>query len=446
METNMQITKLSVVNRQIADLKLDPKNPRRHSKHQVAQLAASIRAFGFNVPVLTDARLQVIAGHGRTLAAKELGMLEVPTIGLEHLSPEQVRAFQIADNRLTEISTWDDALLGEQLKELSLAQIDFDLEITGFDMGEIDLRIQALDEPIESDPEDELPADSGTVIAKLGDVWQLGHHRIVCGSALEEASFKTLMAGKQAGMAFTDPPFNVRIEGNVSGLGRVKHKDFAMASGEMSVEGFTAFLTTAFRKMAAHTAAGSIHFVCADWRHLEELLAAGRATYTELKNVCVWVKDNGGMGSLYRSQHELVFVFKHGAVSHHNNIQLGQYGRNRTNVWRYAGANSLSRSGKEGNLLALHPTVKPVALVADAILDCSARGDIVLDPFLGSGTTILAAERTGRAARGIELEPRYVDVAIRRWQTKTGESARQAITGKLFDELEAHAEIQVRRG
>jgi DNA modification methylase len=243
-----------------------------------------------------------------------------------------------------------------------------------------------------------------------------------------------LLADERAAMIFTDPPYNVPIAGNVSGLGATRHREFVMASGELDAAQFTAFLKRACALLARHSADGWLHFICMDWRHMAEVLAAGREVYTELKNLCVWAKDNGGMGSLYRGQHELVFVFKSGRGAHRNNVQLGQYGRNRGNVWRYPGANSFARTSDEGNLLALHPTVKPVALVADAILDCTARGDLVLDAFLGSGTTVLAAERVGRRGYGLELDPLYVDTIIRRWQTFTGDQARHAATGQTFDE------------
>ena len=432
-----QARKVAIFYRPLAALAPDPRNPRQHTDRQVGQIARSIETFGFNVPILVDAEDHVVAGHGRLLAAERAGLLEVPVIRLEHLSAEQARAFAIADNRLTEIATWDERLLAEQLKALSLAQLDFDIEVTGFDMGEIDLRIQGLagDAVAGPDPDDELPADSGPPVTRVGDLWICGRHRILCGNALEEASFTTLMKGDSAAIAFTDPPYNVRIAGNVSGLGRVKHPEFPMASGEMSTSEYSSFLTQVFRLMAAHSAPGSIHFACADWRHLGEYLAAGSATYGELKNLCVWAKDNAGMGSLYRSQHELVFVFKIGRGAHCNNVQLGRFGRRRSNLWPYPGANSFARAGDEGNPLALHPTVKPVRMVADALLDCSARQDIVLDPFLGSGTTVIAAERTGRACYAIELEPRYVDAAVRRWQEHTGDRARHAVTGKVFDAL-----------
>ena len=280
----------------------------------------------------------------------------------------------------------------------------------------------------------------GPAVSKLGDVWLLGGHRVLYGSALDAAAFGVLMGEERAATVFTDPPYNVPIDGHASGLGAIHHRSFPMASGEMDSAQFTAFLTAAFRNMASFSAAGALHYICMDWRHIAELLAAGRDIYDELKNLCVWVKDNGGMGSLYRSQHELVFVFKQGRGSHRNNVQLGQFGRNRSNVWHYPGANSFARCGEEGNLLALHPTVKPVAMVADAILDCSARGEIVLDAFFGSGTTLIAAERTGRRCCGLELDAGYVDTTIRRWQALTGGSACHAASGRRFDDLAREAE------
>jgi DNA modification methylase len=427
----------AIIYRGRGELKPDPSNPRRHRKKQVRQIADSIRIFGFNVPVLIDRDGNVIAGHGRLLAAEQLGWSEVPTLCLDHLTPAQARAFRIADNKLTENAEWDDRLLAQQLKDLSLIGLDFSLELTGFEMAEIDLRILSLDDTPEpdDDPADALPEVSpGPAITKLGDAWLLGPHRVLCGNTLDPNAFAAVMGEERAAMVFTDPPYNVPIDGHASGLGAIHHRSFPMASGEMDSAEFTAFLRDALRNLAAFSIEGSLHYVCMDWRHVAELLAAGHDAYGALKNLCVWVKDNAGMGSLYRSQHELVFVFKHGRHGHRNNVQLGQFGRNRSNVWHYPGANSLSR-GAEGNLLALHPTVKPVAMVADAILDCSARGDIVLDGFLGSGTTVIAAERTGRRCCGIELDPAYVDTIVRRWQALTGGSARHAVSGRSFDDL-----------
>jgi DNA modification methylase len=419
-------------------LKLDPNNPRAHSPKQIDQIAHSVLAFGFNVPILVDAALRVITGHGRLLAARQLGLHQVPVIRLKHLSESQARAFALADNRLTDNSTWDERLLASQLKELAELDLDFDLEATGFEMGEIDLCIEGLTEAKDDDPlADALPiVPTGPAVSHAGDLWLLGRHRLVCGSALDDRAYASIMQREHASLVFIDPPYNVRINGNVSGLGAIQHREFPMGSGEMNEAEFTQFLTDACALLAQHSIEGAIHFICMDWRHISELLAAGRQVYAGLKNICVWVKDHSGMGSLYRSRYELVFVYKHGRGTHRNNIQLGQFGRDRSNVWTYRGANSFGRMGDEGNLLALHPTVKPVDLVADAIMDCSARGDIVLDAFLGSGTTVIAAERVGRRCYGIELDSLYVDTIIRRWQNFTGDDAKHATSNRTFNELQ----------
>lgn len=439
MSSPSSATYLQVVSRPLPELRLDPRNPRKHSAKQVKQIARSIEAFGFNVPILIDAAGVVIAGHGRLIAAKQLGWAQVPTIALEHLNEDQVKAFRIADNRLTEVSDWDDRLLAEQLKELSLVDLDFSLEVTGFEMGEIDFRIEGLDlveEQGKPDPADEMPEIvTGAAVSQMGDLWQLGRHRVLCGNALVAEDLERLMEGCLAAAVFTDPPYNVPIDGHCTGLGSVKHREFAMACGEMNEAQFTDFLEGALSRLATHSEDGAIHFVCMDWRHLREVMEAGRRVYTDLKNLCVWAKDNAGMGSFYRSQHELVLVFKHGKGPHQNHVQLGQHGRYRSNVWKYAGVNSFGRATEEGNLLALHPTVKPVALVADAILDCTRRGEVVLDTFLGSGTTLMAAERVGRACRGLELDPLYVDTVIRRWQALTGEKAVLVATGASFEDV-----------
>ena len=434
---------LSIDRLPISLLKLDPCNPKRHSPRQINQIARSIEAFGFNVPVLIDENDTVIAGHGRVLASQTLGLHDVPVIRLAHLTAAQARAFAIADNRLTELSTWDDRLLGEIFRDLAELKLDFSLEATGFSMAEVDLRIEGLPTSPsgEADPADELPHTSGQpAVSEPGDLWILGKHRVLCGDALDPASYGLLLQGALAALVFTDPPYNVPIDGHVSRHGSARHREFPMASGEMTPGQFIHFLATFMGLLARHSVDGSLHFVCMDWRHMFDLLTAGKQVYTELKNLCVWTKNAAGMGSLYRSQHELVFVFKHGTAAHRNNVLLGQYGRHRTNVWAYPSANSFGRQGDEGNLIALHPTVKPVAMVADAIMDCSARGDVVLDAFLGSGTTLIAAERVGRVCYALELDPRYVDVAIRRWQRHTGDSAIHGVTGKRFDDLAIPAE------
>ncbi|HZR31152.1 MAG TPA: DNA methyltransferase [Terriglobales bacterium] len=436
--------RLSITYRAIKDLRPNPENPRLHSDKQVRQISRSIEVFGFNVPVLVDAQLRVIAGHGRLQACRLLKLTQVPTISLEHLTEAQARAFLIADNRLTENADWDGGLLAEQFKALSEADIDFSIDVTGFEMGEIDLLIEGLEPAVEGgmDNADSLP-EAGAQVSHHEDLWLLGPHRVYCGNALNQSSYANLMNSKRAAMVFTDPPYNVPIAGHASGLGAIQHANFKMASGEMTQPEFMDFLTAACGLLSAHSVDASIHFVCMDWRHMGELLSAGAQVYSELKNVCVWAKNNAGMGSLYRSQHELVFVFKSGIGTHRNNVQLGQYGRYRSNVWRYPGVNSFSRSTSEGNLLALHPTVKPAALVADAIMDCSARGEIVLDAFLGSGTTVIAAERTGRICYGIELDPVYVDAIIRRWQSFSGQSALHGHSGRSFTELEETAAQEV---
>lgn len=437
-KASRQASRLSVTYCPIDRLKINPDNPRIHSDKQVTQIARSLETFGSIVPVLIDQNSRVIAGHGRILAARLLGLTEFPTIRVEHLTDAQIKAFAIADNKLSENSTWDAALLGQQLKALAEVELDFSLEATGFEMGEIDVLIEGL-EPInggESDAADSIPDQTTTRVTSVNDLWHLAKHRVLCGNALDPEAYMRLMGKRQAGVVFTDPPYNIPINGHVSGLGKKRHPNFPMASGEMSEPEFTDFLSCVCKHMAGYSRVGSIHFICMDWRHLGELLTAGKEAYDEFKNLCVWAKANAGMGSMYRSQHELVLVFKHGVSPHRNNIQLGQFGRYRTNVWHYPGANSFSRSTEEGNLLELHPTVKPVRLVADAIMDCSARGDIVLDPFLGSGTTVIAAERTGRICYGIELDPAYVDVVVRRWQAFTGLSAKHAGSGRTFNELE----------
>jgi DNA modification methylase len=442
IKTKQQIlTALAVVYQSIQSLKPNHDNPRIHTDKQVRQIAQSIEAFGFNVPILVDSELNVIAGHGRLLAAGLLGWGEVPVIMLDHLNENQRRAFLIADNRLCENAAWNERLLGEQLKILSEAEIDFSLETVGFETSEIDLFIEGLSEPSEadSDPADEVRAHEGPVVSIPGDLWQLGKHRIFCGDSLQTLNYESLMNGKKARVVIADAPYNVRIEGHASGLGKVRHKDFAMASGEMTSAEYTDFLRRFMTAVAANSISGAIGFYFMDWRHLDEILTAGKQANSQLLNLCVWCKDNAGMGSFYRSAHEMVLVFKTGKGNHQNNVQLGQFGRYRTNVWNYPGANSFSRSGTEGNLLALHPTVKPVGLISDAIRDCSSRGDLVLDPFLGSGTTILAAERTGRVCYGLELDPKYVDTAVRRWQGFTGASAINAETGESFRNREEAA-------
>lgn len=418
-------------------LKPNPANPRTHKKRQIAALAKSINAFGFNIPIAVDGNDMVVAGHARLEAALHLKLAQVPVISLAHLTPDQVKAYTIADNRLCDMSSWNEETLAVQLKELSVVDLNFDIESIGFTVGEIDLKIESLDGPVKSeDPADEEVPEASFVVTQLGDLWQLGEHRVYCGDATQAASYQTLMAGKQAALVFTDPPYNVRIQGFVGGKGKVKHDEFTMGSGEMTQSQFTQFLQSTFTQLKQHSIPPAIHYICMDWRHMGEVLTASTALYHELKNLCVWAKDRAGMGSFYRSQHELVFVFQAGPGKYRNNVELGRNGRHRSNVWQYPSILN-QRKGEEGDLLKLHPTVKPIRLVADAILDASARTDIVLDPFLGSGTTLMACQRTGRTCFGLELDPKYVDTLIRRWQRDTGQEATLVSTGHTFAQLEA---------
>jgi DNA modification methylase len=415
----------------IRELIPDPDNPRKHGRAQIRAIARSIEAFGFNAPILVDKNNKIVAGHGRYEAAMLLGIDKVPVVLLDHLTPTQAKAYMLADNKLTDRSTFDDPKLAIHLKELSDLVLDFDIEAIGFEPPEIDLRIQSLDSALE-EADDQFELATGPVVSRTGDLWLLGSHRLFCGSALDATSYDALSNGEMAAAAaaITDPPYNVKIDGHVSGKGKTSHREFAMASGEMSEAEFSDFLHQTFQRIRAYCRDGALIYSFMDWRHMSEILAAGRAASLDLLNLCVWAKTNGGMGSLYRSRHELVFVFKSGKDPHTNNVQLGRFGRNRSNLWNAPGANSFARSGPKKQLES-HPTVKPIALVADAILDCTKRNDIVLDPYVGSGTTILAAERTGRRCHAIEIDGRYVDTAIKRWERLTKQEAKD-IRGKTF--------------
>ena len=406
-------------------------NPRTHTKAQLKQIVDSIRTFGFTNPVLIDEENGLIAGHGRVEAAKQLGLETIPTVCLAGMTEAQIRAYVIADNRLAENAGWDPELLAIELQYLADLDLDFDVTITGFSMPEIDVLIGGLDAAAQKpDPADAVPEVDGPAVTRLGDIWQIGPHRLICGDATVPETYARLLEGETAQMVFTDPPYNVPIAGHVSGLGKVKHREFACASGEMSEAEFTAFLRSVFGNLAVASGDGAIHFVAMDWRHMREVIDAADGVYSALKNLCVWSKTNGGMGSLYRSQHELFFVFKSGTAAHINNVELGKHGRYRTNVWTYAGVNSFGAS-RDGEL-AMHPTVKPVALVADAILDCSRRKGIVLDAFAGSGTTLVAAHKTGRRGYGIELDPLYCDVILRRLSKVAKLDAVLVETGQTF--------------
>jgi DNA modification methylase len=440
METGM----LNVQWVPIGTLKLNPRNARTHKKKQIKQIADSIKAFGWTAPLVSDESNMLLIGHGRYHAAMSLGQKKVPVIVKTGLSDTQKRALAIADNKIASNADWDRAQLAAELGELAtlLPECNLDLQITGFEAAEIDsFMVDHVDR--EQDPTDEIPQLEATAVSQYGDCWHLNHHRLYCGDSRNEDDLRALMDGAVAAMVFADPPYNVRVS-SIQGRGKIKHREFSAASGEMSSAQFTEFLRAWMTLAARFSEDGSIHFCCMDWRHISETLAAGRDVYHDLKNLVVWTKSNAGQGSFYRSQHELIFVFKSGEGSHQNNIELGKHGRSRSNVWQYAGVNSFRKDRLAE--LTVHPTVKPVALVADAMRDCSRRGDIVLDPFMGSGTTILAAEKVGRRGYGIEIDPLYVDVAIRRWQDFTKRDAILASSGTTFDEIaRERSRVQRRR-
>jgi DNA modification methylase len=418
----------------VGGLKPYPGNARTHSRRQLRQIADSIKRFGFTNPVLISDEGEIVAGHGRVLAARELGLQTVPTLRLSHLSAEERRAYVLADNKLALNAGWDIEILSIELQ--TLIDLDFDVTLTGFSLAEVDLTLDQARAQATTGvdaPEDAVPALADAAITRTGDVWLLGEHRLLCGDSRSSADLDRLMGTERADLIFTDPPYNVPIDGHVGGLGAIRHREFAFASGEMTSAQFEAFLKLTLGNAAASAKDGAIAFVCMDWRHMRELLQAGEAVFTELKNLCVWNKSNGGMGSFYRSKHELVFVFKVGSAPHTNSFGLGETGRYRTNVWDYAGISSLG--AHRAAELSMHPTVKPVALIADAIKDCSRRGEIVLDVFGGSGSTLIAAQSSGRRARLLEYDPLYCDTTVRRWQLYTGKRAVHQESGVAFEEV-----------
>jgi DNA modification methylase len=398
-------------------------------------VAKSIKAAGFIGAIITDENNMILAGHARREAALLLGMNVVPTIRITGLSEAQKRAFVLADNKIAENAGWDREILAIELGELAelLPSLNWDLSVIGFEAAEVDLLLAEHGDP-KPDPADSLPAIVARAVTRPGDIWGLGLNRLLCGDARSATDRDRLMGHRRAHMVFADPPYNVRVA-DVQGRGLIKHPEFACASGEMTPQQYIGFLEQTLGNAAHVCVDGAVHYVCCDWRHIAELLAAGQTVYSATLNLCVWTKANPGQGSFYRSAHEFVGVFRVGDGEHQNNVKLGRFGRNRSNVWSYPGISSFGQGRMEA--LAMHPTVKPVALIADAMRDCTTKGEIVLDPFVGSGSTILAAEKIGRHGYGLELEPRYVDVAIRRWETYTKLEAVLDGDGRTFSEIEA---------
>ena len=419
-----------------SDLRPMPGAPREHPKSQIRALSKSFQAFGQVLPILIDRENRIVSGHAQWETAHRLQMEEVMVVRVDHLSEVQCKALMVALNRLGDLSKWNDLALGTILLDLQTADLAFDIEATGFTEIEIELRVEGLEAPA---PEDEAPilVGEGPSVIQPGDLWLLGAHRLLCGDALNSDTWSQLMAGERAALVVTDPPFNVPIDGHVSGGGRHRHREFAQASGEMSAEAFTAFLQEAMTLACQWSADGALGYWAMDWRHVVEIGTAGLAAYDRFINMAVWAKNQPGMGSFYRSQHELFFVFAKGGAPYRNNVQLGRFGRSRSNVWSYPSAASLARTAEEGNPLAMHPTVKPLALISDILLDASVRGDLVADPFAGSGPTLIAAEKLGRRARVLEIDSAYCDAILTRWQKWTGETARRARDGVAFADAAA---------
>jgi DNA modification methylase len=424
-----------IVLRKAASLRVNPRNARIHSKRQIRQVANSIRAAGFIGGIVVDETDMVLAGHARLAACKLLGMDLVPTIRVTGLSDVQKRAFVIAADKIAENAGWDREILALELGELAelLPALNWNLELTGFEPAEVDLLLADLG-AAKPDPADTLPLLDDNAITRRADMWRLDRHCVLCGDARSRADLDRLMGDTRARMVFADVPYNVRIA-QVQGRGRIKHREFAFASGEMSAPQYIAFLEEGLGNAARASIDGAVHYVCSDWRHIAELIAAGRKVYGVMINLCIWAKTNAGQGSFYRSQHELIAVFRVGNGGHQNNVELGRFGRNRSNLWTYPGVNSFGAGRMAA--LAMHPTVKPVALVADAMRDCTTKGDAVLDPFLGSGSTILAAEKIGRRGFGLECEPRYVDVTIQRWEAYAKAEAVLEGDGRTYAEVKA---------
>lgn len=396
----------------VGDLRPSPTNARTHPRKQVDQIAASIAAFGFTNPILVDPERNIIAGHGRLLGARKLGLARVPVITLHGLTEAQQQALRIADNKIALNAGWDTDLLRVELQALVVE--DIDVGSLGFASGEIDVILSGST----SEPDDDLIPDLPEVaFTQAGDIWTLGDHRIGCGDCRDAAFLQAVVGdGAQVDAAFLDPPYNVKIQGHANVKSR--HREFAMASGEMTDSDFRRFLAETLGACAAVSRDGAVHFVCMDWRHMADVQAVGDTVYDAFLNLCIWNKSNAGMGSLYRSKHELVFVYRVGSAQHVNAVELGRHGRNRTNVWDYASVNTFAGSRRDD--LSLHPTVKPVQMVADALQDVTRRGDLVLDTFLGSGASLIACERTGRRFRGMDIDPLYVDLVVERWRNLTG--------------------------
>lgn len=418
----------------VSELKSHPRSPYILKPLDERTAGKVMEVRDFEQPLVIDRTNTVLIGEIFFRAAKRLGRETVPVIRVEHLSETEALEMSVAYQRLNELGEWDRQQLAVLNFEFEIELPGYEPEHIGFEVGEMDLIVgeQA------GEPEDEAVDEfsSNVAVSEIGDVWTLGKHRIVCADSTDPATFVKFMAGvSPAALVFTDPPFGCAINGFVARAGR--HREFVMGSGEMSPDELLAFFTAFIAALLPHLKAGAVVEIVIDWRSLHLLLRAAEPLLGPLINLAVWAKDRPGQGSFLRSQHELVLIFKHGKGRFRNNVQLGRHGRGRSNVWSYPSAKTASTGSDEGNLLKHHPTPKPVRLVADAILDVTKRGDIVIDAFLGSGTTLIAAEKVGRVCHGVELDPLYVDLAIRRWQAWSGEQAVLEGTGETFAEIAA---------
>ena len=412
---------------EIHRLRPDPRNARTHSKKQIDQIAVSVTAHGFTNPILINPAGGIIAGHGRLRAARKLGLTSVPTITVSGLSEAEEARLRLADNKIALNAGWDMDLLKVSLAEIEASGLE--VTVAGFSIPEVDfLREMKIEGTAPYDPVPRNP------VTRLGDVWICGTSRVCCGDVLSSVSLDALMADERASVIMSDPPYNTSNAHHNGGSGKIRHAEFAYAHGEMSKREFTEFLTNTEGAMAARCKPGALAYIFMDHHHAGEQIAAGDIVFNRRVNIAIWVKSNAGMGSFYRSQHEMVFIYVTGEDTHRNNIELGKHGRHRSNIWNYASVNAFG--GRQADL-ELHPTVKPTKLIADAILDSTAPGDIVLDGFLGSGTTLLAAVQTKRRAFGMEIDPAYVDVALNRWMDLTGDTPALEATGEAFAEVAA---------
>ena len=417
------------------DLKPAHRNARTHDKTQIGALVESIKTFGAINPIIVDSSGRIVAGHARWEAAKLLKLETVPILSVEHLSQDELRLYAIADNRIAERAGWDESILAIEFAELEIACPEINLSVSGFELSKIELMCSSETQECWTDLDREVERPATQAVSQVGDLWLLGdRHRLLCGDSTDPSLVAQLMAGETITLMESDAPYNLPAKA-YSGKGRNQHPDFAMAAGEMSREGFTSFLAKSIGAAIPHLADGALLYMFMDSKHVREIVGAGDINNLGLLNILVWDKGKGGMGSFYRSGHELIFLFKHGSAPHKNRVQLGRNGRNRTTLWRYEGMNSFAR-GRD-RALAMHATVKPVQMICDLLLDASDRNDIVFDGFAGSGTTVIAAEKTGRRSRVIELDPGYCDTIVQRYGEAFGGEVRHAELNLSFAEVAA---------